>query len=131
MSTKHTKFAMGVAVLVTAGVLPALGQSKFQSHAPMRPLPTAWKAPLEKGTTYFVDAAKGDDRNDGSKARPWKTVQHGAKRLKPGETLYLRGGTYYEKLHLTRSGTAEAPIVIASYPGELAVLDGGLREFFE
>jgi hypothetical protein len=98
----------------------------------MRPLPTAAaNSPLAKGATYFVDAAKGDDMQDGSQARPWKTIQHGVNRLKPGDTLYLRGGIYYEKVRLTRSGTAEAPITVASYPGELAVIDGGLREFYE
>ena len=58
----------------------------------MRPLPAPATPPPEKGTTYFVDAARGDDKNDGSQAKPWKTIQHGVKRLKPGETLYLRGG---------------------------------------
>lgn len=97
----------------------------------MRPLPTPLQHPRAKGPTYFVNAAKGDDKNDGSEARPWKSIQHGVTRLKPSDTLYLRGGTYYEKVRLTRSGAADAPIVIASYPGELAVIDGGLREFFE
>lgn len=117
-----------VAICITA---PAMAQVKFASHAPMRPLPEATKLPLQKGAIYFVDAAKGDDKNDGAEARPWKTIQHGVNRLKPGETLYLRAGTYYEKVRLTRSGTAEAPITIASYPGELAIIDGGLREFYE
>lgn len=109
----------------------ASGQTKLPSHPPMRPLPIASKRPLEKGPTYFVDPVKGDDKNDGSEAHPWKTIQHGANRLKPGDTLYLRGGVYYEKVRLSRSGTIEAPIVIASHPGELAIVDGGLREFFE
>lgn len=106
-------------------------QDKFASHPPMRPLPAATKNPLAKGPKFFVDPVKGNDKNDGSEAKPWKTVQHGVQRLKPGDTLYLRGGTYYEKVRLTRSGTAEAPITIASYPGEMAILDGGLREFYE
>ncbi|MCI0359558.1 MAG: right-handed parallel beta-helix repeat-containing protein [Planctomycetaceae bacterium] len=118
-------------LLPIACVAPAVGQEKFPSHAPMRPLPAASKRPLEKGTTFFVDAAKGDDTNDGSVAKPWRTIQRGVHRLTPGATLYLRGGVYYEKVRPTRSGTAAAPIVIASYPGELAVIDGGLREFFE
>jgi hypothetical protein len=121
---------LGMVIVLNAGVLSG-AQARFPSHPPMRPLPTPSTQPLEKGTAYFVDPAQGDDKQDGSKAKPWKTIQHGVKRLKAGETLYLRGGTYYEKAALTRSGTAEAPIVIASYPGELAVLDGGLREFFE
>jgi hypothetical protein len=131
MQVKRTNLAIGIVLAFVTSVAPALGQTKFPSHPPMRPLPTASKRPLEKGTTYFVDAAKGDDTQDGSETKPWKTIQHGVQRLKPGETLYLRGGTYYEKVRLTRSGTAEAPIVIASYPGEVAVIDGGLREFFE
>jgi hypothetical protein len=109
----------------------AYGQAKSASHPPIRPLPTATKMPLAKGVTYFVDRAKGDDKNDGSEAKPWKSIQHGVQRMKPGETLYLRGGVYYEKVRLTRSGTAEAPITIASYPGELAVIDGGLKEFYD
>lgn len=124
------RLAFGIA-LVLASTAPVAAQPKFASHPPMRPLPTATKQPLAKGPTYFVDAVKGDDKYDGSEAKPWKSVQYGANRLKPGDTLYLRGGIYYEKVRLTRSGTAEAPITIASYPGELAVIDGGLREFYE
>jgi len=44
-----------------AGVASAWGESKFVSHAPMRPLPEASKRPLAKGPTYFIDAGKGDD----------------------------------------------------------------------
>jgi len=87
--------------------------------------------PPAKGPTFYVDAAKGDDANDGSKAKPWRSIQFGVERLKPGDTLLLRGGIYHEKVYLTRSGTPEAPIVIACYPGELAVLDGGVKEFLE
>jgi hypothetical protein len=118
-------------LLACTGAAPALAQTKFASHPPMRPLPTPTRQPLVKGPTYFVDPIRGNDNADGSEAKPWKSVQHGAKRLKPGDTLYLRGGVYYEKSRITRSGTKDAPITIASYPGELAVLDGGLREFYE
>lgn len=89
------------------------------------------KGALAPGPKFFVDAKKGDDQAAGTVAAPWRTVQHAARKLRPGDTLYLRGGTYYEHVSLTRSGTADAPITIASYPGELAVLDGSLREFAE
>lgn len=97
----------------------------------MRPLPQAVKAPLAVGPKLFVDAARGSDANAGSQAAPWKSLAHATRQLKPGDTLYLRGGTYYEKVALTRSGTTNAPITIASFPGELAVIDGGLREFHD
>ncbi len=106
-------------------------EAKYRSHPPMRALPTASNRPLDKGPHYFVDATKGSDQNDGSKAKPWKTITHGIKQLKPGDTLCLRGGTYYEHVTITLAGAKEKPITIRSHPGELAVLDGGLRDFFE
>lgn len=107
------------------------GENKFLSHAPMRPLPKPAQRPLAGGPTYFVDPNKGDDQSVGSETKPWQTVSRGVNRLKPGDTLVLRGGTYYEHVIVPVSGTAEQPITIRAYPGELAVIDGGLREFFE
>jgi hypothetical protein len=78
-----------------------------------------------------VDARRGDDRNAGGKASPWRTVNHAMNHLKAGDTLYLRGGTYYEHVISSLAGRPKAPITIRSFPGELAVLDGGLREFSE
>ena len=97
----------------------------------MRPLPVAANAPMAAGPKFFVDARRGDDANAGTHGAPWKSLAHALRGLKPGDTLYLRGGVYYEKVALTKSGKAEAPITIASVPGELAVIDGGLREFVE
>jgi parallel beta-helix repeat protein len=43
-----------------------------------------------------------------------------------GEEVLLRGGVYYQgEIALPRSGSVDAPIVIRSYPGETAILDGG------
>jgi hypothetical protein len=78
-----------------------------------------------------VDSKNGKDDHDGSLAKPWQTVNHALRHLKPGDTLYLRGGTYYENIYLALAGRKEAPITIRAYPGEQAVIDGGLREFFE
>ena len=110
---------------------PATGDATGHSCPPMRPLPVAMKSPLAAGPKLFADAARGDDTGTGSEKAPWKTLAHALRQLKPGDTLYLRSGTFYEKAAPTRSGTAEAPITIASYPGELAIIDGGLREFAE
>lgn len=99
-----------------------------ESHPPQRPLPKAGDRELTRGPAYFV-ASRGNDTNNGTIERPWKTIQHGVGRLKPGDTLYLRDGVYHETVYLTHSGTADAPIVIAAFPGELPVLDGGLPEF--
>ncbi|MBI2481830.1 MAG: right-handed parallel beta-helix repeat-containing protein [Planctomycetia bacterium] len=101
------------------------------SHPPMRLLPAASSRPLAEGRALYADAANGNDAQDGSRERPWHTVNHALRRLLPGDVLYLRGGTYYENVVLPKSGAEGKPITIRSYPGELAVIDGGLREFLD
>lgn len=117
-------------LLLKADSLDA-AETKFLTHPPMRPLPTAADRPMAAGPALFVDATKGSDQNDGSEKQPWRTLQHAVKKLKPGDTLYLRGGIYYENVVMAMVGTAEKPITIRSYPKELAIIDGGLREFIE
>ncbi len=122
--------AVVLAVVLLASSAAA-ENTEVQSHHPQRSLPKAIDRVPTRGPSYYVDPARGDDTNDGSIKKPWKTMQHGIRQLKPGETLYLRGGVYHENVFLTQSGTAEAPIVITAYPNELPVLDGGLPEFLK
>jgi hypothetical protein len=123
--------ASALAGLLAAGALPAADAPRYASHPPMRPLPTPSARAMGGGPGFFVDPVKGDDTNDGSQAKPWKTLQRAVRPLKPGDTLYLMGGTYYENVYLTQSGTPERPITIRAFPGALPVVDGGLREFFD
>ena len=44
------------------------------SHPPMRALPTASNRAQADGPAKFVDAAKGNDANDGGEATPSKLV---------------------------------------------------------
>lgn len=101
------------------------------AHPAMRPLPQARRRPMAEGAKKFVDANRGSDAAEGTEGSPWRTLHHALRQLDPGDTLYLREGIYYEHLSLTRSGNKDAPITIRSYPGELAILDGSRREFFE
>ena len=103
---------------------------KYKSHPPARPLPTASNRPLDAGPHYYVHPVEGNDASEGSKERPWRTIAHGVKQLKAGDTLVLRGGTYYEHVTARLAGTLEKPITIRSFPGEMATLDGGIGEFF-
>jgi hypothetical protein len=41
----------------------------------------------------------------------------------PGTTIWLRGGTYEGSFKSWLEGTADAPIIVRAYPGELATLD--------
>ena len=97
----------------------------------MRPLPVPSNRPMADGPAYFVAARNGDDAQPGTREKPWRTVQHGIRELKLGDTLYLRGGIYYEDVVCKLSGHKEAPITVRSYPGELAFIDGGIPEFLD
>jgi hypothetical protein len=102
-----------------------------RTHPPMRPLPTASQRPLLDGPRRYVDVVRGSDAAPGTDIAPWKTLQHAVRQLRPGDTLLVHGGVYHEHVVLTQSGTADAPITIRSFPGELAILDAGLPEFLE
>ena len=105
--------------------------AEFLSYPQLRPLPKPSDRPMPATAARFVDPVNGNDSQAGSREQPWKTLGHALPQLKAGDTLYLRGGTYWEHVTASPKGTAGAPITVRSYPGELAILDGGYREFFE
>lgn len=82
-----------------------------------------WGAGLLFGATYYV-ATDGNDSNPGTIGSPFETVTKGAGVLQPGDTLYVRGGTYYQTAWAPSSGTAASPVTISGYPGETVVMDG-------
>jgi hypothetical protein len=75
----------------------------------------------------FVVSPDGVATNDGSEASPWGWPPPADldKRLNPGDVLLLRGGTYVTTATVTGLKAPPGnPIVIRSFPGEHAVLDG-------
>lgn len=114
-------------IVVASGF--TLHAADYQSYPPLRKLAEPSKRAKSDGQARFVDAARGDDAHDGSESKPWKTINHALPQLNPGETLYLRQGSYFENIYCAIAGTPERPITIRSYPGELATIDGGLPEF--
>jgi hypothetical protein len=77
--------------------------------------------------TYYV-ATTGSNASAGTSTNaPWQTVSFAASNsnVRPGDTVYVRGGVYNEAVTLNISGSkAGGYITFASYPGETAVLDG-------
>lgn len=118
------------ATLLTLNAVAA-DAPKIVSHPPMRPLPVASDRPMGTGPALYVDGVRGNDAAAGSQDAPWKTINAALPKLKPGDTLYLRGGVYYEHVKGTLVGEARKPITVRAYPGEMVVVDGGLREFSE
>ena len=130
--TKHSLLVAALAVCALAAWLSpgdAFAAPRWASHPPLR-LHRPLNRPMVEGPAFFVDAARGDDANDGSLERPWRTVAHALTQLGAGHTLYLREGVYHEQVAVRLAGRPGAPVTIRSYPGETAVLDGGLPDFF-
>lgn len=73
--------------------------------------------------TYYV-APDGNDLHNGSQKRPWATFEKAAASAVPGAIIYVRGGTYTQRLIITSSGTKEEPITFAACPGEVPIIDG-------
>lgn len=85
---------------------------------------------------YYV-AVDGNDNNSGIKELPLATIQKAQSLVQPGDTVYLRGGTYHvteaqiarnERVYacvtfLDKSGTVGKYIHYINYPGETPVFD--------
>jgi parallel beta-helix repeat protein len=75
--------------------------------------------------TQIIYASPAGSGTDCTLAAPC-TLEEAITQAEAGEAVYLRGGVYATgEIDLPRSGTAGAPITLASYPGETAILDGG------
>ncbi len=75
------------------------------------------------GNIYYV-ANNGNDSYPGTITQPWRTIYKAANTIQAGDTVYLRGGTYYEANIFYPHGTENAPITIAGYPNEAAIING-------
>lgn len=74
-------------------------------------------------TTYYT-STNGSDSNNGSINTPFKTLSKGVSVLTPGDTLYIRSGTYYESLENNIPGGTswQTPVTVSGYPGETVTL---------
>ncbi len=72
-------------------------------------------------TTYYVDGNAGNDTNDGSSNRPWKTLSKASDRVSPGDEVRIRTATYQEVLRIKtanttwRADTGQKPVLDGRY----------------
>jgi len=72
---------------------------------------------------YFV-APGGQDGWPGTEGQPWATIQHAAETLDQGDTVYIKAGTYSERVTPVNSGAAGDVITYSAYPGDVVTIDG-------
>ena len=56
-----------------------------------------------------------DDKNPGTEARPFKTIQPAAGTAQPGDTIWVKAGLYQEPVHITTSGRSGVPITLSAW----------------
>lgn len=98
----------------------------FTPGAPLDNVVISAPLPWPTSSEFYV-APSGTPYGNGSPERPLDlaTALSGKRPFKPGDTIRLRGGTYSGTFTSYLTGSAALPIIVRSYPGEWAVLDGG------
>jgi parallel beta-helix repeat protein len=86
-------------------------------------LSTAGLYALSDPICYYVSTT-GNDSNPGTESLPWKTLAKAASMATANVTVFIKKGTYNERLVPLNSGTANAPVTFTSYPGDSASIDG-------
>lgn len=80
-------------------------------------------------TDYYVDnsgsPACSNDSSRGTEENPWCSIPYGVSQLLPGDTLYVKSGTYTDYLAINNlSGSDNNRITIQAYPGDTVILLG-------
>ena len=83
-------------------------------------------ASLSPAAQKFV-AVDGNDTNPGTIDKPFKSISAAVLSAAPGDTIFVRGGTYTlttaVSISSSKSGTAEEKFHLFAYPGERPLLD--------
>lgn len=92
---------------------PEPGPPSSPKPEPTRP------APSRDPEVRYV-SPHGSDRGPGTRARPWRTLQHAVRAFPEGGRVYLAPGRYgrrHLRITLRRSGTARSPLLLSGLPG--------------
>ncbi len=75
------------------------------------------------GASYYVSKA-GKDSNPGTEKAPYKSIKKACEKASAGDTVYIKGGTYRERVLPRNSGTQGNYITYKVYPGDTVTIDG-------
>lgn len=122
---------LGLGLLVVAALrITNSGDSVAPGQPAETPIPElSVVLPKISGARAFYAAPDGLPTNDGSLTKPIDlgTVLSSTGPVAPGDTVWLRGGTYKGPFKSTLNGADDAPILVRQYEGERAVIDGASK----
>ena len=73
--------------------------------------------------SYYVSTS-GNDSNPGTEIQPWRTIQKAANTLIAGDTVFIKAGTYNERVIVQNSGALNNYIVFSNYQDDTVIIDG-------
>src|SRR5437870_7146592 len=78
-----------------------------------------------EAATYYVSPS-GSNASSGTLTAPFATLQTAVNLANPGDTIYMRGGTYTlaAPVTISRNGSSGNLIKVFNYPSEVPILDG-------
>ena len=88
-------------------------------------------AGVASASQFYVSPA-GSPSGTGSISSPWdlQTALFQPPAVQPGDTIWLRGGTYVGSYISNLNGAPNLPIIVRTYPGEWAVIDKAAPNLF-
>lgn len=92
----------------------------------------------QEGTTaispFYISSTGSDTEGNGTITSPWGSLNKAWDYLQPGDTLYVRGGTYVinsPQYLIDKSGTAIEPIRILAYQNEKPIIQAATGYAYE
>jgi len=74
-----------------------------------------------QASEYYVSPS-GNNASSGSISAPWLTIQKAANTMVAGDTVYIKAGTYTERVTPQHSGSSGSYITYQNYPGHVPVI---------
>ncbi|MEZ4222383.1 MAG: right-handed parallel beta-helix repeat-containing protein [Polyangiaceae bacterium] len=101
-----------------SGSAGSAGTPGVSSIGPQSVVPTS----LSQGTIFAAPKGSGNACSEASPCDIWTAMNQAS----GGDVVFLRGGTYAigKNLYFSTQASQSSPLVVESYPGESAVLDG-------
>src|SRR5262245_47251355 len=122
-----SRLPLGSGVLVALLALNACSKDAIEPASVLEEQPNPPTPPPTVVHSGYYASTDGSGSADGSSSHPWTlaaALTGGNGRVRPGDTIWVRGGTYAGSFLSTVHGTSSEPVVIRAYPGERAILDG-------
>ncbi|MCL1928543.1 MAG: right-handed parallel beta-helix repeat-containing protein [Treponema sp.] len=90
-------------------------------YTPASVISTVGEANNNSTRNLYVSASNGSDNGNGTQTRPFQKIAHAMYYVKPGDTVLVDSGTYYERFKIP-GGTAGRPVTLTAMPGAEVIL---------